>query len=56
MGHRLPEQQLLYWYPNKDKPLNQIIITPPEDLDKSLLPDQSKSLLDELNFVKEFGQ
>jgi Glycoside hydrolase family 5 C-terminal domain len=50
------EQQLLYWYPNKDKPLNQIIITPPGDLDKSLLPDQSKSLLEHLNFVKEFGQ
>jgi hypothetical protein len=51
-----PEQQLLCWYPNKDKLLNQIIITPPGDLDKSLLPEQSKSLLDELKFVKEFGQ
>jgi len=51
-----PKQQLLYWHPNKDKPLNQIVITPPGDLDKSLLLEQSKSLLDELNFVKEFGQ
>ena len=51
-----PEQQLLYWYPNKDKLLNQIVITPRGDFDKSLLPDQSKLLLDDLHFVKEFGQ
>ena len=38
------EQQLLYRYPNKDKQLNQIIVTPQGDLDKSLLPEQSKSL------------
>jgi glycosyl hydrolase family 5 len=50
------EQQLLYWYPNKDKLLNQIIISPPEELDRSLLPEQSKSLLDDTKFSKQFGK
>ncbi len=48
------EQQMLYWYPDKNKLINQIIITPSEDLNESLLPDQSKNFLNNINY-RELG-
>jgi hypothetical protein len=49
------EQQLLYWYPDKNKLTNQIIITPSENLNESLLPDESKIFLNDINF-RELGK
>jgi Cellulase (glycosyl hydrolase family 5) len=38
-------EQLLYWYPDRNKQLNQIIIGPDQDLDGNLLPVQARELL-----------
>ena len=39
------DKQLLYWYPDGDQVLNQIIITPHQGLDSSVLPNDSKKML-----------
>jgi Cellulase (glycosyl hydrolase family 5) len=48
------ENQLLSWWPDKNKDLNQIIITPViNDLDISLLPDMARNLIGKLTFGAE---
>jgi hypothetical protein len=48
------KEQLLYWFPNKKMILNQIIITPSQNLDEFILPAESRDLLQEISFSKEF--
>jgi hypothetical protein len=48
-------EQLLYWYPDKNKQLNQIIIGPDQDLDINLLSDQSRELLNETIYTFIFN-
>ena len=38
-------EQLLYWYPDKNKHFNQIIIGPNEQLNTTLLPFQVRELI-----------
>jgi hypothetical protein len=47
--------QLLYWYPDNSQEYNQIIATPSQDLNHSLLPKESKDLLKKTVHVGKFG-
>ena len=47
--------QLLYWYPSKDQPYNQLIIGKDKKLDINLLPDQSKELSGKTTFSNTFS-
>ena len=47
--------QLLYWYPSKDQPYNQLIIGKDKKLDTNLLPDQSKELSGKTTFSSTFS-
>jgi hypothetical protein len=53
------QNQLLYWYPEKDQTLNQIIIAKEHidnkvDLINSSLPKKARSLLEKAKFVTTF--
>jgi hypothetical protein len=48
------ENQLLFWYPSKNKSGNQIIIGIQPDLQSKSLPDEVKSLLDHTKLVGVF--
>src|SRR6476659_9760005 len=47
--------QLLYWYPSKDQPYNQLIIGKDKKLDIDLLRDQSKELSGKTTFSNTFS-
>ena len=48
------ENQLLSWWPDKNEPSNQIIITPVvHDLDSSNLPEMAKNLISKTTFSTE---
>jgi hypothetical protein len=49
------ENQLLYWYPSKDQPYNQLIIGKGNKLDTKLLPDESKELASKTTFTNTFS-
>ncbi len=49
------ENQLLYWYPAKDQPYNQLIIGKGTKLDIQLLPEQSKELAGKTTFTRTFS-
>ena len=49
------ENQLLYWYPSKDQPYNQLIIGKGNKLDMKLLPDESKELASKTTFTNTFS-
>jgi hypothetical protein len=44
-------EQLLYWYPDKNKHFNQIIIGPNEQLNTTLLPFQVRELIKDTNYT-----
>jgi hypothetical protein len=44
-------EQLLYWYPDKNKHFNQIIIGPNEQLNTTLLPLQVRELIKDTNYT-----
>ena len=48
-------EQLLYWYPDQNKQLNQIIIGPDQDLDIIQLPVQAKELLSDTIYTFIFN-
>jgi uncharacterized membrane protein HdeD (DUF308 family) len=45
------EEQLLYWYPAKERTLNQIIIGKSRNLDTSVLPKEARDLANEVVFA-----
>jgi hypothetical protein len=47
--------QRLYWYPDSNQLSNQIIITSSQGLNISVLPDESKELLDKTTITFEFN-
>jgi uncharacterized membrane protein HdeD (DUF308 family) len=49
------DNQLLYWYPEKEQTLNQIIIGKSRNLDTSILPKQAKDLASEVTLVGSFS-
>jgi uncharacterized membrane protein HdeD (DUF308 family) len=49
------DNQLLYWYPAKERTLNQIIIGKSRNLDTSILPKQAKDLASEVTLVGSFS-
>jgi uncharacterized membrane protein HdeD (DUF308 family) len=49
------DNQLLYWYPEKERTLNQIIIGKSRNLDTSILPKQAKDLASEVTLVGSFS-
>jgi uncharacterized membrane protein HdeD (DUF308 family) len=49
------EKQLLYWYPAKDEPYNQLILGKDNKLDIDILPEQSKSLVGKSTFTRTFS-
>ena len=49
------DNNLLYWYPDKKQIFNQVIVTPLVDLNKSVLPKDSQSLLEKTVFTSIFG-
>jgi len=48
------DNSLLYWHPDKKQMLNQIIITPFLDINKSLLPKEAQLLLERSLFTSTF--
>lgn len=46
----IKSEQLLYWYPDKNKQFNQIIILPNQKLDTNLLPFQVRELIKDTNY------
>jgi len=48
-------EQLLYWYPDKNKQINQIIIAPEQDLDINILPAQARELLNDTIYTFIFN-
>ena len=48
-------EQLLYWYPDKSKQFNQIIIGPNMELDVNLLPFQVKELMKYTTYTFRFS-
>jgi uncharacterized membrane protein HdeD (DUF308 family) len=49
------DNQLLYWYPEKEQTLNQIIIGKSRNLDISILPKQAKDLASKVTLVGSFS-
>jgi hypothetical protein len=49
------ENQLLYWYPDSDQRLNQLILGKPGELNEENLPNKSKSLLSNTVLVGTFS-
>jgi hypothetical protein len=50
------ENQLLSWWPDKNEPSNQIIITPAvQALDSSNLPEMAKNLISKTTFSTELS-
>jgi hypothetical protein len=49
------ENQLLYWYPDSDQRLNQLILGKPGELNEENLPNKSKSLLSNTILVGTFS-
>ena len=49
------DNQLLYWYPEKELTLNQIIIGKSRNLDTSILPKQAKDLASKVTPVGSFS-
>lgn len=49
------DNQLLYWYPAKERTLNQIIIGKSRNLDTSILPKQAIDLASEVTLVGSFS-
>jgi hypothetical protein len=49
------DNQLLYWYPAKERTVNQIIIGKSRNLDTSILPKQAKDLASEVTLVGSFS-
>ena len=48
-------EQLLYWYPDKSKQFNQIIIGPNKELDINLLPFQVRELMKYTTYTFKFN-
>jgi Glycoside hydrolase family 5 C-terminal domain len=48
------ESQLLSWYPDNNLTLNQLIIAPKEKLDTSILPSNSRALLEKTTYTNIF--
>ena len=49
------DNQLLYWYPAKEKTLNQLIIGKGRNLDASMLPKEARDLASEVTLVGTFS-
>ena len=49
------DNQLLYWYPVKERTLNQIIIGKNRNLDTSVFPKEAKDLASEATLVGSFS-
>ena len=49
------DNQLLYWYPEKERTLNQIIIGKSRNLDTSVFPKEAKDLASEATLVGSFS-
>ena len=49
------DNQLLYWYPEKERTLNQIIIGKSRSLDTSVFPKEAKDLASEATLVGSFS-
>jgi uncharacterized membrane protein HdeD (DUF308 family) len=49
------DNQLLYWYPAKERTVNQIIIGRGRNLDTSILPKQAKDLASKVTLVGSFS-
>jgi uncharacterized membrane protein HdeD (DUF308 family) len=49
------DNQLLYWYPAKERTVNQIIIGKSRNLDTSILPKQAKDLASKVTLVGSFS-
>jgi uncharacterized membrane protein HdeD (DUF308 family) len=49
------DNQLLYWYPEKEQTLNQIIIGKSRNLDTTKLPKQAKDLASKVTLVGSFS-
>jgi hypothetical protein len=49
------DNQLLYWYPEKERTLNQIIIGKSRNLDTSVFPKDAKDLASEATLVGSFS-
>jgi hypothetical protein len=49
------DNQLLYWYPEKELTLNQIIIGKSRNLDTSIFPKEAKDLASEVTLVGSFS-
>ena len=49
------DNQLLYWYPEKERTLNQIIIGKSRNLDTSIFPKEAKDLASEVTLVGSFS-
>ena len=50
------ENQLLNWYPDQNLSLNQVIIVPEQKLDRSILPEESRILLEKTRHIVTFGE
>jgi Cellulase (glycosyl hydrolase family 5)/Glycoside hydrolase family 5 C-terminal domain len=51
----IKQEQLLYWYPDKNKQFNQIIIRPDQELDINLLSVQARELLSDTIYTFSFN-
>ena len=51
----IKQEQLLYWYPDKNKQFNQIIIAPNEELDVNILPAQARELFSDTVYTIIFS-
>jgi uncharacterized membrane protein HdeD (DUF308 family) len=49
------DNQLLYWYPEKERTLNQIIIGKSRNLNTSIFPKEAKDLASEVTLVGSFS-
>ena len=49
------DNQLLYWYPAKERTLNQIIIGTSKNLDTNVLPKEARDLASEVTLVGSFS-
>jgi hypothetical protein len=49
------EQNSLYWYPSQNMEQNQIIITPVQELDRSILPPESNKIFNKTTFSFTFS-
>ena len=50
------ENQLLNWYPDQNLSLNQVIIYSEQKLDRLILPEESRILLEKTRHIVTFGE